>query len=524
MKIRLTNDPTYVADHANDNDGNDSDGDGSDEDPDAVLLLKDNDLSFQLQTGTLVANYNDSNNNNVTDYEEMGTDSDIDPDLYEMTLNVPRINKTGASVTLSIPYAFFNVYTTQSKDQFLSAIVPDAVEGSGVYTWNGNAADIPHTIWLEVKQGSQSVNDVVCDLNSNDNGASPPGFDQKNTAVNFKLDALTDPNQEGIWDVKNKKRKWLIGQLVDQIVEVQAPAAWKTNLAYQWSVPGNILRSYDMTASAATPFGVTDDDGGQPFPAQHTGYKQAEIRFFWVSTAAEGAMDQDTVSVHITNVNGQNYDVSSNYQVNTPTVSATATLGTAGIDPNVPEAGLILPPAGEVGGINYHGSVRTPTGFASGTWNFLQTIQPRRSHLDAGSNPFHWSINGLWGLDTALQKKVTNGDPYNSGNAWIANGGAHQTNDNPGESLVGLTKDLIDDKFYTFVMFQPPGDGSYRVPLRVLGWDYHITAVLTNNGAWGIQGTPGESMDPPSGIFKRETAEPTWTRLNTSDAPLIPGW
>src|SRR5207302_1864899 len=143
----------------------------------AVLLLKDNDLSFGLHQGMLVANYNDSNDNNITDYfDHAGNDNGPDLDLYEMTLNVPRINKAGASVTLKIPYAFFNVYTDQNKDQYLSAIVPGAVEGSGVYVWDGNAADIPESIWLEVKQGSQSVDDVICQLNSNDNGAAPPGF------------------------------------------------------------------------------------------------------------------------------------------------------------------------------------------------------------------------------------------------------------------------------------------------------------------------------------------------------------
>src|SRR5207244_345445 len=126
-----------------------------------------------------------------------------------------------------------------------------------------------------------------------------------------------------------------VGQLVDQRVDVQCPLEWRQNTTEQWTVPGNRLRDYVMTLDGSAALQVVDDDGGQDHPIQvaRTGLKQPEIKFFWVSTSAEGATEQQAVSVQISNVDGNSYNVSSTYRVCSPTVSATAILGTAGILP-----------------------------------------------------------------------------------------------------------------------------------------------------------------------------------------------
>src|SRR5205085_11507882 len=69
LDVRLEDDDqdgSYIGDHQFDDDGLDEDGDGLDDDADAVVALMDDDIGFDLQQGVLVANYNDSNNDDIT--------------------------------------------------------------------------------------------------------------------------------------------------------------------------------------------------------------------------------------------------------------------------------------------------------------------------------------------------------------------------------------------------------------------------------------------------------------------------
>jgi hypothetical protein len=510
LTVRLQDDDeTYVADHPYDNDGNDSDGDSSDEDPDAVLYLKDNDLSFDLQQGTLVANYNDTNGNHVTDYEEWGTDSDSDPDLYEMTLNIPSGYEPNSSVTLTTTGGFFNIYDSQSKDNLLS--------DNGTVTWD-DPTNVPHSVWLEVKQGSTSIDDITETLSSTDNGDDQV-FDQQNTAVNLKIIADTDPNQDGGGETTNKNRNWLVGQLVDEHVQIDCPPEWKTAPTYDWTAPGDILRDYVRTDALGQRVPVVDDDlvGGQ-----HVGYSQPAIEFFWEDSTV-GAVDTKIVSVRVGNINGQNFTLNSTYAVETPPpVEATREQGVEDINDLANPTEIAIydaagAPDGE--GMLFSAAVRTPAGFNDGDWNFLELWQPDRHWtvpapaLDAGG--WHMPNNTLWGLDNwTTYPAYVPGDPYRASGSWSTAQAPvlHSTVDTPRLPLVGRSFASIRDHFSMFIMYRPPGAGSKWVALQVLNWRFNIAATL-NAGVWSIDAGHGRSP----GSWTVPVHSPEWTRRHINN-------
>jgi hypothetical protein len=509
LDVRLADRDAYVPLHFNDHDNVDSDGCGDDEDPDVRLVVKDNDLWFDLETGTLVANYDDDNGNGKTDYEETAPlGITADDNLYQLTLHVPRQAKPGASITLS---SIFNVYDTQFKANLLG--------DNGTVTWNDPTA-VPESVWIEVKSGSVQVDDIATTLSATDHVP----FVQHNTSVNFQIISMNDPNNDGGGDVKNIPREWLIGQMVDQYVSIQCPPEWRQNPTYQWSVDGNALRDY-VTAPAgwARTYPLVDDDGGQDHPLQvpATGLKKSEIKFFWVST--DTVTDEQDVNVQVGNIHGETYQVSSRYHVTRPTSTATGWMGTSGVSNNKTRVGLVFSPAaGAKGGMNYFGSVSTPAGFATGEWTFLQTAQPIRTHTD-DIGPHHLHNNGLWGLDENLAYPAGAGYPFNSANGWLADGTTKWADDTPENTFGGLDiKSTVDDKFYTFMMFRPPGADSRQVPLRVLGWQVKVAAEKINN-VWQTIGVGTQSMTPSSGSFVTQTGEPIWDIVQSGSRDWDPG-
>jgi hypothetical protein len=461
-------------------------------------FIIDGDLSFDLAPDVLVANYDDDNGNGVTDYDEYATDSGPDDDLYQVTLHAPGSTaKPGTTATFYASPDFFNVYRDSSKDQ--APLTPDEL------TWSAGQ-DIPQTLWLEVKRGSSTMNDAYVGFTSSDNGDNQAGGKSK-TAVNFQITTVTDPNGDSTGDVKNKSRKWLVGQMVDQYVYIQCPPELRQNPTYQWTVPGNVLRDYIQTSGSASTIPLTDDSGGGPEGAS-TGLKRSEVRFFWVSST-EGSADLYSVSIVVGNISGRSFTVTSKYNVFSPTVVANRNLGIATMWPDQSRIGL-APVGNMTGGIEFIGSAAMPTGFAAGQWNFLQTWKPLRHTTDATTGQgFHVRNNGLWGLDTFLPYEAPAEDPY-AGAGWSTGPDAHMTRDTP---FMGLAKSnsqtSMADEFFTYQMFRPPGSESCWVPLRVVHWSFSVAALQGQNG-WAVSGTPAQFAI----AFNPATDEPTWDRLN----------
>jgi hypothetical protein len=103
------------------------------------------DLSFDLQTGMLIANYDDDDGDHITDYEETASLSVADDDLYKMNLYIPSTFTCSDTVTLGCAGA--NIYDSPTKDNLL---------GVGGKAWS-DATTVPSAVWIEVKVGSTVV-------------------------------------------------------------------------------------------------------------------------------------------------------------------------------------------------------------------------------------------------------------------------------------------------------------------------------------------------------------------------------
>jgi hypothetical protein len=523
LEVSLNDDDeTYVADHPND--------DGGPYDyPDAVLHLKDNDLSFELEQGTLVANYNDSNNNGITDYDE--TNSGSDPDLYEMKLHVPRIDKDNAKVFLDLPANFVNVYLSSQKGDPLE---PDDPGGSR-YTWDGDASQVPDSIWLEVKAGSQSVDDMLCELSTDDNGDAPPPVQQRNTAVNVHINLSGNPNGGPSGDVKNKSIDWLIGQMTDLSATVDAPAAWLQNTTYSWDIPGHVLRQYLISDTNGTAYPLTANDGGV-WGNGPSGTQLSQVTYFWASTDA--ASDDRTVSLHIGNVDGKSYDVQTKFKVYEPTTTMQTTYegknaalqGGAGMQltarktQNVPDRRA----NGDLrAGIEITSSVSLPNAFTqTGSWTYLQTATTNRLRKSNTGVWTGWSLNGVADLLDSSVIFPFQFDPANNDASLTGNGLQHVTGnaqftffDSPGDDAVPATIVYLgfDELFKTYIMFKAPGD-SVWLPTKMIQWNYFAVGErvfadpAVNFGPVMGNGAPISSKGPEPKNPVKVTAPPEWNQ------------
>ncbi len=149
--------------------------------------------------------------------------------------------------------------------------------------------------------------------------------------------------------------------------------------------------------------------------------------------------------------------------------------------------------AGEYVGIVWKYTVTTPVAFVlpkqtypNGLWMFVQLIDPNRP--DYSSNSF--------GLDNVCPYTYclpANPPFYADGTEGTFADGPYIALQNPPPPSVS-SYNQIGDSFQTYVMYQPPGAGSYYVPVEQLTWDWSGT-VSFKNGVWSLTSS---SFKPPT--------------------------
>jgi hypothetical protein len=76
----------------------------------------------------------------------------------------------------------------------------------------------------------------------------------------------------------------------------------------------------------------------------------------------------------------------------------------------------------------------------------------------------------------------------------------------------------MNDNFFTYVMFQPPGTGSNWVPIAAMEWNVKVGATKNGNGPWVLNPNPTASA---SNYERQEVGdEPTWDLVH----PPNPEW
>jgi hypothetical protein len=508
LQVRLDDDSSdYIADHPNDRDGLDDDDDGYDEDPDAIVDIQDNDLSFELQHGTLVANYDDDNDNGVTDYKETAASEEGDDDLYPIYLHAPHHVNPGDRVTLFVSPEYFNVYESNSKGEKLLGDNPDI----DTIVWN-SPADVPDVLWLEVKKGGSVVNNSTIVLYTQDAHAHPSNnsYSQENTTINFLIQGA-NPNTGQILDITNQTQPWMIGQLTDDVVIAEAPTAWVASAGYQWTVPGNVAAGY---------FPSTQQASVQPLEPEDL--TRDTLQYFWVANQAI-APDTDTYAVDVeVSLNGASYPVHTKYELHSPDVlKSWGFLNKTKISPDqkLLEFGDTEDDDPDFWGIDVELSVQEPEFVTDhGQWGFINIIlSTDSSYEDVDDQLWIGSENGQWGLDKR----------WMAFGPWTTSDDFRLYADAPAIDIASVAarpdRPVIlrsGTAFRTYAMYRPAGDSQW-VPLVYFDWSW--SGVATYDGTrWTL--VDGYPQAPSTGVnVVWASNEPVWYQaLDADNALWIP--
>jgi hypothetical protein len=251
---------------------------------------------------------------------------------------------------------------------------------------------------------------------------------------------------------------------------------------YQWTITGNIFKTYSADNSSATVNNV---------PA--TDLQLQTLSWCWLDAGAKTVSCQATIA-------GRSMSDSKNVTILDPVslVNYTSTIGASqfragrtadptrvgvyGADPANPQVEPGIQFNNTFGSLAGLGA----GGFAEGQWQFTQMVQPARSITAAGGIT-QLNKNGSWMLDTTY--------PYEG--TWATNT-TNSTVDSPSNGLVavgaaGTTFTAFtanNEQFKMYVLMQPPGAGAQYVPMKYVAWNWSATAtwnapnwVLTNNAA-----------------------------------------
>jgi hypothetical protein len=334
----------------------------------------------------------------------------------------------------------------------------------------------------------------------------------------------SDPNGSGNYrqDIANGSHNWLVGQMADVVASVVGPPVLTNGASYEWSLPGNVLRTIDEPSSASTRavVGVTTIDDAHPGVTGAVGYHRPELAWFWVSTTSSvpTVPDTDVVSVSISGIAGATYTASTTFNVYTPDSSVTVGQGAPGIF--YWPSGLqlqgwwvgmepVAPPPWN--GVTWTATVPTPTGFTAGRFQFVQKINSWRYEKFSDGSQYQANYQGYWVLDTR--------DPY-GGATWITGPVSGSTGDSPGNGLndPDIRVSGANDSFQTYLMFMPPGANSQWVPLKMEAWSYYIEVQrATASAAWTNVGSAWQNIP----AFARQTAEPEWSALAKANLTRI---
>jgi hypothetical protein len=478
----------------------------------------------------------------------------MDVTFSACSLNFPLGTQPGAVLTLTdAADTKADVWTTShpgAEDQPILGEVSGAYLQSVSWTY-GSSTLPPETLYVGGYNGSTNFDDVYFTLSLTNGSTTRSATSNRATAVYLSITMYNDPNSSGDFqkDISGSTHNYLVGQLVDLKAALEAPAAWTRTAGYDWAVPGsvahNILEPSDASTRQVVP--LLPDNGPGLVGGQHlsllspaaarlipTGLFRSEINFFWISTAA--ATDVDNISVTAawagasltgTGVTLYRVAASTTFDVYTPTSSVPVVAGAAQVrySPALGywEIGMLDTPTsfaatGVSSGIVWNATVTTPaTGsFSSGVFRFVQKINTARSITYSNGHTDLSEYYGAWVLD--------NTDPYDDpaafdgSNGWITGASPHLEGDRPrnGGDVSGYIKQTTAaDAFTTYLMYRPPGAGSFFVPLRSEAWSYAVTAKQMAPGVWVPVGVPTSTV-PPS--FSPETQEPEWDAVLTNAA------
>ena len=476
--------------------------------------------------------------NSVLDGSQGGTQN-----LVPLHVFIPSGLSNGTQITLSTTSTaagevdvWNSAIPTPGSTPLIGGPAGDSNNTSSV-TWTVGSDTIPTTLYVGATAGSQTVGDITFTLTVTPPGATTGVSASTQPATAVKIDLLTQnvPNGGNVGDNwAGKTENWLVGQMVNLQASVEAPAAWKNNLSYTWSVPGNSQQAYSLTTGGSSASITPMSQSGQ------YGTLTQQVQFFWDSTSAN--TDTDQVGLTVGNINGQSFSSSTTFDVSAPIVQPTnlvpitgnVQLGIAPV--GIPSLGILAGDwileagTGSPQAFNLSASVNLPNGFtadANTAWTFLQTLDT--NDIISQNNIYYtWSFNGPNYLDTRFPPATINdpnGQPDATGILPVGSG-TYTFFDTPSSDLSannyvlpGIGNSVIgsmqrNDSYTAFIMFRPPGNNSQWVAIKAVSWDWaaHVNKGPgpNNTTIWTMVGNPTQ---PTAGAVLNPQYEPEFSNI-----------
>lgn len=374
--------------------------------------------------------------------------------------------------------------TTDESVYYLSWVFENGTPGSGStddpapVTYNESAEGKENAVKFTTKRYDENDNHCVTEngkactviVGAIKRAIAPAGGGSET------FDLITDTN-----------KKVLPGQKI--ILKCELPTV--TVQEYEWTLPGTTFKDYVANQSTGTLTPLAAGDKNQQI-----------VRFYWADTG-----DAREVKCRV-KVNNKWYDIKNKVDVKKPTSTLTATIGEVKLNGAGDRCGL-YPKAGQTDGLSFTGKVEVPTGFAEGSWNWVQLVNDGLQRKLANGTVERGNNFGTYVLDNTYPYEPP---PYSAhpGTAGGYATGEEKTNsDTPSSGLDPNTLQSKEthDNFQTFLMFLPPGEESRYVPVRKFTWWWKYKATTTA-GVWSVvAGSTGE--DKTDSV--ETTSHPTWT-------------
>ena len=424
-----------------------------------------------------------------------------------------------AAVTLSAPTTGPGAVSVWSTPTPGPNDVPLLAGQTSSITWTfGSGTTPPTTVYVKPESGSQSVGDVVLGLAASDVNSTPvlafPTSTQATTkpATNVIVHLTFGGNV--VDDIKAGDR--LIGQDIAATATVQSPYP---NPTYAWTADGKSYKDYTLGSAPSDPV-LT--------PLAQSDLNQSNIDLFWTDPG------QKNLSCIVT-VNGGSHTRKTFFNIekptstlNTQTAGSIAVGQTANADGSAGDWSEFVGPNSPA--LTATGSVQQPTGFAQGTWAFLQVVTSF-DHIHGGGKSYYDFDNSSPYLDTSFPLPGAN-MIGSGGNSLIPTDrlsysfidypnsdlsktytisnlkGDGTSGENADTVIDGLTR---SDSYDLYMMYLPPGASSRWVPLKKVHWSWAADASVvahTPTGAfvWGLNSSSGPTAgavaditDPPVG-------------------------
>ena len=330
----------------------------------------------------------------------------------------------------------------------------------------------------------------------------------------------------GIWTlVEGQTAKALPGQkinlrLQDLYLSLYGPPGVTLN-DWQWDIPDKSFRDYVVVFSdidSATSGILT------PFDKTETYCKEKDIYFYWSTSGAK----PPNVGFEVL-VGSEPFGHTSSTatmlveKVDSRLTTKTGENKVAVLPPPFPEVQAFgffsKAVGGDKYGIDYTGSVTTPSGWPAGKWNWVQLVKSHRE--------FHNTTGTHTGMGDGTTSKLDTFYPYKpepySGNPLVAgsypaDASEHIDHDLPSEPLFGRVSIEVHETFETYLMFLPPGSGSRYVPLQQVGWVWG--GIVSSADGWQAV-TAQDQAAPvnPGGVEYSD--HPQWDGNTKSDKEAL---